>query len=356
MKNKEDIKEIVDHLQTAEEATLVCDADAIAAACQRNSAAQSLAIKILSVFGGSLASCAFVGFLLLAGLYDSEAGMLITGCVFLAASVWANRKFDKTIIDTVSISFFIVAFIMLFLGFNQLAGNNNMICILFIIIACASLIIAQTYILSFVSSLIINGSILMLILFNNYYELIHMYVSALALLLCFLYLKEAKIITAHKALSKIYSPIRAGATLSFLAGLTFLGKKGIFPVSPDYILLSSVIIISAIMYLLYTLFEVLNITNIQHKTVIYVFAALTLLPTVFSPAISGAILLILLGFSVNYKAGFILGIIACIYFISQYYYDLDFTLLTKSLLLFSSGVFFILLYFFTRKRTTHEKI
>ena len=46
-----------------------------------------------------------------------------------------------------------------------------------------------------------------------------------------------------------------------------------------------------------------------------------------------------------------------IYFISQYYYDLNFTLLTKSILLFSSGVLFLLLYLFTHKNLTqNEKI
>lgn len=171
--------------------------------------------------------------------------------------------------------------------------------------------------------------------------------------------KEAKIITTNKILSKLYNPVRIGLIFSFVAGLAFLGKKGLgfFPISPNYIWLSSVIIIPVIIYLISLLFNILNITKIQHKTVIYIFAVLAFLPTVFSPAISGAILIILLSFFVNYKTGLVLGIIAFIYFISQYYYDLNFTLLTKSILLFSSGVIFIALYLFTHKKlTTNEKI
>jgi uncharacterized membrane protein len=106
-----------------------------------------------------------------------------------------------------------------------------------------------------------------------------------------------------------------------------------------------------------TLFDVLNITKTQHKTVIYIFTVLSLLPTALAPAILGAILIMLLSFSVNYKTGLVVGVIAFIYFVSQYYYDLNFTLLTKSILLFSSGVFFVALYLFTHKKlTTNEKI
>ena len=60
---------------------------------------------------------------------------------------------------------------------------------------------------------------------------------------------------------------------------------------------------------------------------------------------------------VNYKTGLVIGIISFIYFISQYYYDLNFTLLTKSIILFSSGIVFILFYLFTNKKlNTNEKI
>jgi uncharacterized membrane protein len=40
---------------------------------------------------------------------------------------------------------------------------------------------------------------------------------------------------------------------------------------------------------------------------------------------------------------------------SEYYYDLDYTLLTKSYILMGTGAGFLLLYFFTRKKwLAHE--
>ena len=325
---------------------------------KENNDIQSLSIKILSVFGGILASLAFLGFLLITRLYDSNAGLLVFGIISITGAILISKKYDKLIIDTVCVSSFIIGFLLLGFGFSRLEISGNIISVVFIIIAFSSLFIVRNYILSFVSILIINGCILSLIISNEGYDLIHLYVSALALIVTYFFLKEAKIITANKALSKLYNPIRAGLTMSFFAGLAFLGiKNDVFPMSPDYIWLSSIITISAIIYLVSILFDILSISKIWHKTVIYIFTVFTLLPTAFSPAISGAILIILLSFFVNYKTGLVLGIIAFIYFISQYYYDLNFTLLTKSILLFSSGVLFIALYLFTHKKlTTNEKV
>ncbi|MGV8946546.1 MAG: DUF4401 domain-containing protein [Lutibacter sp.] len=357
MSDKKDIKELLDYLQTTEKKSLDFDEDAIVAAYQKNNDNQSLPIKILSIFGGILASFAFLGFLFIAGLYDTKIGLLMFGILFIAGAIWINKKYDKIIIDTVSVSSFIIGFVLLGLGFSKLKIDENIISIIFIIIAFCSLGIVQNYILSFISVLIINGSILTLIISNNGYNLIHIYVSALALMVTYFFLKEAKIIKASKALSKLYSPIRIGLIFSFLVGLVFLGKKGIIPVSPDYIWFSSIIIIATIVYFVSILFDMLNITSVQQKTIIFTFSILILLPTALSPAISGAILIILLSFWANYKTGLAISIIAFIYFISQYYYDLNFTLLTKSILLFSSGILFVIFYLFTHKKLiTNEKV
>ena len=357
MRNKDDIKKLLDYFQNTEDKSLQFDEEAIISAYQKDNGNQSLAIKTLSVFGGILGGLAFLGFLFITGLYNSEIGLLVFGGAFIAGSIWINKKYDKIIIDTVSVSFFIIGFILLGFGCAQLKIDENIICMIFIIIALGSLGIAQNYILSFISVLIINGSILMLIISNKGYDFIHIYASVFALTMTYFFLKEATIITSSKALSKLYNPVRAGLILSFLSGLIFLGKKGILPVSPNYIWLSSVIIISVIIYLISVLFDVLNITETRHKIGIYIFTVLALLPTALSPAISGAILIILLSFLINYKIGLVLGIISFIYFISQYYYDLNFTLLTKSILLFSTGVLFIALYLFTYKKlTANEKV
>ena len=356
MRDKEEIKEILDYLQTTESEVLNFDEDAIAAACQKTTG-QSLAIKILSVFGGILASLAFLGFLFISGVFESEAGMMIFGAICIAGAIWIDKASDKFIMDTISVSSFIVGMILLGFAFGETYMGGNEICVIFIVISLGSLAIVRSYVLSFISVMMINGCILALIIMNEAGELIHIYVSALALATSYFFLMEAKIITTSKGLSQLYNPIRIGLIFSFLSGLIFLSIRHLFDMSFNYIWAPSIVIISTIMYLMSVLFRILHITKELHKIGIYVLSLLILLPTALSPAISGAILITLLSFRVNYKTGLALGIIAFIYFISQYYYDLHFTLLTKSILLFSSGVFFIVLYLLMhQKLKSNEKI
>ena len=357
MSNKENTEEVLAYFKTIEPAEFQYDEEAIIATYQKETNSQSLAIKVLSVIGGLLASIAFIGFLFITGLYDSEIGMLVFGGVFIAAAFLINQKHDKFILDTFSVSFFVIGCILFSVGLGKIDFNENGISIALMLIAILCFSIVQNYILTFISVLLFNGSVLTLILSNNAYDFIHIYVVAIALVLTYFFLKESKIITRSKTLSKLYKPIRIGLVFSFIAGLIILGKKGFFPMSFHYIWLSSLLILAIIIYVLSRIFERLHVTQTQTKISIYIISFLILLPTALSPAISGAILLILLSFLVNYKTAFVIGILALIYFISQYYYDLNFTLLTKSILLFSSGVLFMFLYLFTYKKlNADEKI
>jgi hypothetical protein len=350
MSNKEHIHELLAYFQATEEKTLQFDEEAIVAAYQKSDNHQSLAIKVLSVFGGLLASLAFLGFLFIAGLYDSKVGLLVFGALFIAGSIWVSKQYDRILIDTTSVSTFIIGFFLAGFGLMQLEVSENTICAVFILIALVSLGIVQSYILSFVAVLIVNGSILTLIFSNKAHDLIHVYLSVLALAITYLFLNEAKIIRAGTALSKLYNPVRTGLIFSFLLALIIVVKGWVFLSLPQYIWLPSVVMIACILYLLFYLFKVLGINKVQNQAGILIFSLLLLLPTALSPAISGAILIILLSFLVNYKTGLVIGIVAFLYFIAQYYYDLHFTLFTKSILMFASGVLFLSLYWFTHKK------
>lgn len=358
MENRTDhIKEFLAHLQTTDEGAVKFDEEGILTAYGEKNDRASLAIKIVSILGGLLASLAFFGFLTMAGLYDSKIGLLVFGTLCVVGAIWINKAYHKVIIDTVSISTFAIGFAMMGIGLHHLIANGNIVLMIIIPMAFCAMMIARTYMISFLSILIINSCIITLLQLYNVYDLIHLYIAVLVLSLTYLFLKEAKLITAYKILLQLYGPLRAGLIYSFLTGLLLIGSNYLLPISPDYIWLSSLIIIPTIIYLISVLMGVLNIHHFRDKAIIYGISLLILLPTALSPAISGALLLILLSFMVGYRTGFVLGIIAFIYFIGQYYYNLNFTLLTKSILLFSSGIFFIALYLFTRKKlTVNEKI
>lgn len=317
----------------------------------------SLAIKVLSIFGGFLATLAFLGFLAIAGLYESEFGLLIFGIGFIISAIWLNKVYDKLIIDTFSISTYVIGFALLAFGLLELNVDENIVTILISMIAVTSLFITQNYILSFISVLTITGSFLTLIISNDLYNLIHLYIAVNTLILTYLFLNEAKIISSNRKLSKLYNPVRIGLIFSLLFGLVAIGKRDLIPISQNHLWISSIVMIFVIMYLVYSIAKINEIESVKSKILIYSLSGLILISTIFSPSISGAMVIILLSFLVNHKTGLVIGIISLIYFVSQYYYDLNFTLLTKSIILFSSGIVFLLFYIFTTKKlNTNEKI
>lgn len=347
----------MDYFRNQDHQPLEFDEEGIISEYQKNDSNTSLAIKILSIFGGILASLSFLGFLFITRIYESYSALLIVGGIFILASLWINKHYGKIIMDTFSISCFMIGFLLIGFGCSQLDIHVNLICILFILIALATLLLVQTYILSFISVLIISGSILTLIISNQYDDLIHIYVAVLALILAFITLKEARIITSSKALSKLYNPVRTGLIFSFLSGLIALSIKDILPLTPDYLWTSSVVIMAIIVFLISRLFKIWDLKETRYQLSIYLLTVVALVPTALSPAISGSILLILLSFMVNHKTGLALGILGFVFFISQFYYDLNFTLLTKSILLFSTGLVFLAIYLFIQKTLTkNEKL
>ncbi len=155
--------------------------------------------------------------------------MLIFGIGFIISAIWLNKAYNKLIIDTFSISIYVIGFALLAFGLSEMKVDENIIAILISLIAFSSLIITQNFILSFISVLTISGSFIFLIISNNSYDLIHLYVAINTLILAYLFLNEAKIISSNKRLSQLYNPVRIGLVISLLFGLISIGKRHFNP-------------------------------------------------------------------------------------------------------------------------------
>jgi len=317
----------------------------------------SLAIKILSIFGGFLATSFFLSFVFASGLFDTDWGLITFGLIIIAFAVWLNTYTSKLIVDTISVCSYAAGFLMLGLGLEMVHVDENIIGLICIVLSLLTLIITQNYILSFISILFINGSLLFLIAVNEVFSFMHVYNAALLLVLTYFFLHEEKVFKGSKIIAKLYNPLRIGLLVSAICGLIFVATKNIFDINIYYVWISSLIIIPLNIYVISIIIKIIGVEKANTKTLVYVLSVLFLIPSVFSPALSGALLLILLCFFTNYKTGFALSVIAFIYFVGQYYYDLNYTLLTKSIILFASGMVFLLFYFFLRsKLEADEKI
>ncbi len=354
----EDIQQHLKNIKPLEGPSFEFDESAILEEYEKRSGEKSsFIIKALSIFGGILASIAFLGFLLILELYNSENATLLVGIGLIIVSIILVKKYDKLIIDTFGISLYILGLILFIIALFAFDINEDVITLLVMAVALGSLFIVRNPILSFFSLLIISAGIMTLIISNDMYSMIHLYINLHAFALAYVFLNESSILTSDLKLVKLYDPLRIALVFSLLFGLMATAKNDLLFLSKSYFWTSSLVLILILMYVVHLLLKTLKVESRKTKLWVYLFSALTLLPTLFAPAISGALLIVLLSFKVNYKTALSIGIIALVYFVIQYYYDLNFTLLTKSIILFSSGLVFLFFYvFLTKKLKSNEKV
>jgi hypothetical protein len=354
-KQEERIQELISSLRATGGENFVLDEEAIVKDHQKGHQERSgLVIKALSVLGGFLATLLFIGFLFIAGLYESEGAQLLFGLVFIGAAIWTNKKYDNIVLDTFGISVFVIGFFMVGVALGLMEANEKTISLVFMIMTLGSLALVQNYMLSFISVLIFNGSILVLL--NSFApDLIYLFLAALITILTYVFLNEAKLITRSKKLSRLYLPARTALIFSFAALLVCLNEGWLLKINWHYNWLSFVIIFATLAILYTRLFRLFGIEKISGRGLLTLAPLLLLLPTLHTPAIAGAVFVLLLSFMVNYKTGLGLGILSLVYFLIRYYYDLHFTLLTKSGILFLTGLLFILGYVVIYRRSLHDE-
>lgn len=324
---------------------------------KRQVESSTLGIKILSIAGGILSTFAFLGFLMIAGLYDSEGGMIVTGILFMVAALWLNTKYQKLILDALSVTAYLIGLCLLGFGFSESGMEDNTLAVAFIIISVGALAITQNYVLSFISVIVIDLSILFLIINQKAYDAIHAYNGLVLLALVYSMLHESRWIKGHKLLSKLYNPIRIGLIIAYVIGLFCVSRNGMLDLVHTPLWFTSIINIPVAIYALSAILKLNGVREFRTKVYIYTLSSLCLLPTVYCPAISGALLIVLLSFFVNYRLGLSIGIISFVYFVSQYYYDLSLTLLEKSIVLFTSGVIFLVFFLIMNKKlSSHEEV
>jgi hypothetical protein len=223
--------------------------------------------------------------------------------------------------------------------------------------AFLSILFSSGYMIQFTSVLFIGGSLLFILIKESWYDGIHVYNLAMAALLVYVTLNEPRFLAAGGRWARLFLPLRIGLVCTFLMGLALVCKRGLVSLDQERIWLSSMATIGAVLYVVYRILPQFGIRDAYSVLTVMAATLLVLLPTVFAPAIAGGLLIILLAYRVDHRTAFVMGILAFIYFIGQYYYDLEMTLLKKSILMMCSGVLFILFYLFTHKKMmAHEKL
>lgn len=350
MKKQTDITATLDLFRTREGSNFQLNEPAVLAEYEKANANRSgIAIKVLTVIGGFLATCAFIGFLFVGGLFESGLGMTIAGFFFITGSLILKRVKDLLILDTFAVSFYLTGCVLLLFGGAELRMNELAESIMFMVIALFSLWIVQAYMMAFTATLLFHASFVALLETYRFDSFIHIYISLLIWFFTLMVLQEARIIRSSVIANRLYNPVRM-ATLFTLLTIIYLSGSGWFFRIASFRWFTTISAAAAILLLLPRILQKLEVKNTTQQVLAFAAAILVLAPTIWAPGITTAILIILASFLVNFKTGIVAGILALIWFVSEYYYSLHYTLLVKSLLMMATGICFLLLYFITYKK------
>lgn len=253
-------------------------------------------------------------------------------------------------LDTLNISVWIIGLFLLESGLLYRTFNIGILAISILIVSVISLVIVKRYILQFLSMLLIGSSLLALIVESRAFALVHFLILFIVSLLTYFHLFEAKLITKNSFYHSAYQPIRMGLIFLLIGTLLYAEKIGPIVETPvNYLWISSLTTIGAILFSIWKILQGLHIENNKTLATIFALSLVILVPTIFTPTISGAILILLLTYHIGDTVGIGIGVVALVYAFIHYYYDLQFTLLVKSIFLFVTGILCLLAYYIMDK-------
>lgn len=312
-------------------------------------------VKIVSVIGGIMATQFFLGFLLIGGITESPFALSIIGTCLIIGSLFALRNVDLLIADTIAICSYLTGFVLVALAQNLWKVSINQAAVILLVLALITLIFIRHTILAFFAFSIVIGCGLFLFFNHSLLAWVQVWPAALSIALVILYEKEARIIRFLRHMGSWYRPLLLVVALVFIGMLQLLGKRHLVQGIGEDFSYVSILLLLLFVRLVYQILPMFDVYERNQRIAITACVALIILPTLISPAIVGILLLLLLSFRAGDRWIWILSLVSLIVFMSEYYYDLDYTLLTKSYILMGTGAGFLLLYFFTRKKwTTHE--
>ena len=302
----------------------------------------SLTIQAVSIIGGILTAIFFLGFLALARILRSDISCLIVGSILILTTLTISRIVIRSFLDAMNITLYIAGCVLIGFGIN---ASINILFTTLMGISILTFLLSRGFILPFLSVILFNISF--------FGEAAHVFSSFYPLQIA-----VVPILGTENYFSK-YKPFHFGLFISGIVSLGGLSINYLISETNSWLVscILSVCIWIGILIMVQRIMQVMKVDHPVNQIGIYILCIVICLPTVFAPYLSGSLLLILICFHYGYKAECAASLLLFIYAVSKYYYDLNLSLLTKSMTLFFIGIACITAwYFFTQKRTRHEKV
>lgn len=304
-----------------------------------------MAIRVLVILGTLLSAGLIVSMLFSFGIYESAIAMLATGITGLLAGMWIHLKRQSDVTDTISISLMLMGYASIAFALVEWKVDTGLICGILIVISAVCFMFSKNFIIPFLGT--VSSCICLFIWVQAKCPpvFIPLLYCALAAALLPVYLLEGNLLGFLRRHAFRYQPLRLGLLVSVLAGLYifspfFLRGLQEFPFK-HYQLYFSVPVSLICLFAVACLLRETQSAPGSWKIAIFLIVALVLGLTLFAPAVGLSLYLLVITFYNAHKTGTVISIASVCFAIGLYYYDLHFSLLTKSFLLVLPGLIFL---------------
>ncbi|WP_044210601.1 DUF4401 domain-containing protein [Flammeovirga sp. OC4] len=316
----------------------------------------SILMKVLIYLGGFFASSLFLIFIFIL-FFIAEADHIVIsvlGFIFSGFGILIHRKANEIFPAAFSTFAFIIGQVTLTTGLVLAKTSDYLVIGILIALNTITIVLVKRYLFVFIATLVIGACCYALVFLLEAPILFHLLLLFYGVLITIIFTNEGRVYRLFRNDVQLINPLVEALLLVFFMGLPlFLIQEDRFIIPYEWV--STVGIAGLLTYFLLhsNKKQSLGLTSLK----IILFVLIFSMPTLFAPYIVGCFYLLILGIINNHKylRGF--GVITLIFSISRYYYDLELTLLEKSLSLMISGVMIIVLYWiFFFKKNTNEKI
>lgn len=313
---------------------------------QKKQVPENQVVRVFIIVGIILSSVLLVSILLVLGIHESPTIMLALGVFgYISGLLW-HRRARTEVFDFWAISLLVMGYGSITYAFAEWELNTWIAFPIMALLSVVSVLFSFGFILPFLGTLSFYTVLLTWIAVEKQPLLMVLFVGLLHLELLVLYLAEGKFIASFRKLSRHFDPIRLGTVMAIQLALFIFTPFYIPFVSPEqpfanYELYYSIPSSVLCFYTVYYLSPAMGFFKGPSKMAILSIIGILLILTIYAPAISSTLLLLLLTYYGRHATGVVLAGLALIYAITMYYYEMEFTLLAKSFVLMGTGLIFI---------------
>lgn len=314
----------------------------------------TLAIKLLAFVGAFIGAIMFLGVLFILEFFKSEETVLFIGVACLVASLLfsRNRHVENVMFEPITLVLGIMGQLITPWGivavFELKFSSFYPFFSITLIMASVVLVVSKNIILRYFASLTVCLSILGMIWQSKQFDLVHILIAFISIILIGMWLKEPKILSRYNFLSDYFNPVGFGLLTAMILILSITVNREFSQQYFTHWWISSIIFLVLLLYVTWDTLQQLDLQ--KWFWLVCVVILLLLLPTISAPGIVASVVILVLGFRVGHSYISMIGIVSITYFMIAFYYNLNTTLLLKSIYLMVSGAFFIASFFILKKQ------